>query len=410
MARTASPDEIEPLREMCRKGQLFEVREWVRQGSPLAVSVLPPPRNARHGALRIALDRGFHSLVQVLLEAGAPIREGRYCALTHAVQLRRSDLAALLIQHGARVEDVSMHDVVGSWQAEMVELFVSHGASLVRGNPLAWGLINKMRPALGLLKRHVASQPELLRQADIALRHHAAEGNLKWVSLMLWVGADPWTRGPDEVPDWEPSEQDEEVDDYHSSAVERAVTRGRLEVLESKEMLTPPDRERSETLTLLENVGTVRDSRVLALLLARGHHPKLLPDRCSRLLTQLLCGMSSDDFGPRLPQLQTGKIRGLDTHRAREQLKMIRLLLEHGARWLPVDRQEIRYVRQSLLRMAPSFLIEFVNLVQQHKASRRQDINELVRTAAMTEMLASKSRQLAKLIAKVPEEVSDDFR
>jgi hypothetical protein len=31
----------------------------------------------------------------------------------------------------------------------------------------------------------------------MALRHHCEEGNFKWVSLLLWAGADPSAKGPD---------------------------------------------------------------------------------------------------------------------------------------------------------------------------------------------------------------------
>ena len=61
------------------------------------------------------------------------------------------------------------------WNTHMVELFVSRGASLHHGNPVAWGFIQKIRPVLGLLKRHHAEQPELIKQANIALRWAVAE-------------------------------------------------------------------------------------------------------------------------------------------------------------------------------------------------------------------------------------------
>src|SRR5690606_4672554 len=117
------------------------------------------------------------------------------------VEMRRADLAALLFAHGADVNSVSMRFVVEMWQPEVVDLFLSNGASLVRESPIAWGLVHKIRPALGLLKRHVAEQPELMRQAELALRHHASEGNSQWVALTLWAGADPWARGPDRLED-----------------------------------------------------------------------------------------------------------------------------------------------------------------------------------------------------------------
>ena len=66
-------------------------------------------------------------LVQVLLQAGAPIEEGNYHAPQHAVELRRTDLVSLLLEHGATVEDVSMQCVIGTWDREMVDLFAING-------------------------------------------------------------------------------------------------------------------------------------------------------------------------------------------------------------------------------------------------------------------------------------------
>lgn len=187
----ATVDDLEPLVALCRSGRLFEVQAWIDAGKPLALPKGSRSTSAKRNALRIAMDAGFHSLVQVLLEAGAPVREGGYDALDHAVEMRRADLAALLFAQGADVNSVSMRFVVEMRQPEMVDLFLANGASLVRDNPIAWGLIHKIRPALGLLKRHLPERPELMLQAELALRHHASQGNTKWVALTLWAGADP---------------------------------------------------------------------------------------------------------------------------------------------------------------------------------------------------------------------------
>ena len=58
----------------------------------------------------------------------------------------------------------------------------------------------------------------------MALRYHAADGNLKWVSLLLWTGADP--RLP--VPRMDDSDVDEE--DVETALV-AAVRRGQFDVV-----------------------------------------------------------------------------------------------------------------------------------------------------------------------------------
>ena len=39
-----------------------------------------------------------------------------------------------------------------------------------------------------------ADQPAVREQANIALRYHCKEGNVKWIALMLWAGADPYAK------------------------------------------------------------------------------------------------------------------------------------------------------------------------------------------------------------------------
>jgi hypothetical protein len=77
MNRTETYEEIKPLIALCKAGKLFEVQQWIASGTP----VNPPPSVSgyrRKSPLEIAMDLGFHSLVQVLLEGGADMNEPRY--------------------------------------------------------------------------------------------------------------------------------------------------------------------------------------------------------------------------------------------------------------------------------------------------------------------------------------------
>jgi len=61
-------EEIKPLIDLCRAGRLFEVQAWIADGKPIN-SPPPPPKRARKNCpLQVSIEKGFHSLVQVLLE------------------------------------------------------------------------------------------------------------------------------------------------------------------------------------------------------------------------------------------------------------------------------------------------------------------------------------------------------
>lgn len=400
------PDELDPLRELCKQGHLFDVQSWIARGNPVRLKELPPKRYRRNSPLCIALEKGFHSLVQVLLEAGAPIAEGDYNALYHAVELKRMDLVELLIEYGANVHDVSMQTVIATWDRKLVDLFIANGANLIDDQPIAWALANKIRSALGVFKQYVGQYPELKEQVDVALRHHAGRGNAKWVALCLWAGGDPWSRGSDEAPDWDAPayDRDDDDEDYepnHRTAVELAVMAGHREVLEQKKFLTAPDPRRPASLNMLENIWWLRDSRVLELLLERGHKPTLYKDRLSRLVTYLLRTLSSGVFESRGREVR----RNVDTYRARGSMEMIGLLFAEGALWRPDDNEEIKRVRQSLIEMAPKYTYEFIQMVHDHQAARRRDVEELVRTQAMVRLLEKRKRKIPELIDKLPEEL-----
>jgi hypothetical protein len=284
-----------------------------------------------------------------------------------------------------------------------VDLFISNGASLVRDNPVAWGLIHKIRPTLGLLKRFAPDQPELMRQADIALRFYAKDGNTKWVALMLWAGADPWTRGPDRLDD---ADEDPDEDGGHLNAVELAIIRGKLEVLRQKRLLAAPDVARPETLRLLRMACHAPDSQVLSLLLERGYSPELLPDRGTAVITSLLHSMTWD-FSFELPGAwpDTRSQHSIDSSRARERMKMVHMLVARGAKWLPADKRVIGDARRSLLKMVPDYVLEFAWLMREYAAARRRDIQELLRTPAMARLLSKQCERAASLVAGIPEEL-----
>lgn len=397
-------DEIEPLREMCRKGRLFEVQDWIRQGKPVARDIVGSRGRPKSSPLRIAIDRGFHSLVQVLLEAGASTRLGHYRALDHAVRKNRPDLAALLLEHGAALADTSMVDVVESWQTDMVEVFISHGANLTDGNPIALALASEIRPALGWLKKFGTTQPEVVRQADIALRYHVwkKSGTTKWVALMLWAGANPWSRGPYRIEDWSRPGKQAEADgrQAEANAVELAVVRGRLDILEQTSLLTPPDPACPESMELLRNASVASNSRVLKLLLERGHVPRLLADAGSGVISGLLCGLGGAPLAR--GRFVESDSTGLDGSWMREQMKMIRMLASEGAKWRPEGKTTMRYCRQSLFRMKPRFTIEFIQIMQEHGATSRQVIQKLIGTPAMKRHLEKFRKQIDRLVEELP--------
>jgi len=399
--RASTIDEIEPLVALCQAGKLFDVQKWIAEGKPIGLPRNAGTRGTHRNPLRVAIDKGFHSLIQILAEAGAPLQDGSYHALDHAVRLRRADIVTILFKHGARVADVSMITAVDHWDRAIIDLLIDSGADLEAEHPVAWALIYKIRPALGLVKRFGDVHPHVMRQAEVALRHHAYEGNVKWVSLLLWAGADPLARGPERFEYIDEDGFDEEFE----SALELAVQAGKVDVLHIKGMARLLGSSIPGTERLIEKACHSSDDAALRLLLERGFRLEPLPDHGTatiNLLLETMCWEIPDhvtwQWGERSP-------KNIDSYRAKDCMEKIRLLLAHGGRWLPADKREIRAARRCLLKMAPAYTVKFIQMLKTHNASQRADVVELYRTSTIRKLLAADHGRVSKFIETLPEAI-----
>ena len=224
--RAKNYEEIKPLILMCRQGRLFDVQQWIDEGKPIDPPLPELKRARKKGPLEIAIETGFHSLVQVILEAGAIIIEDRYNPLEHALQKKRIDIIDLLVKHGADIHSVKMWAVFETWNPDIMRYFIDRGADVETDEPMAGALISRIRTSLGIYKQYADKFPSFPEQLNIALRWHAREGNEKWVSLLLWAGADPTMPGPCDSMD-----DDEEL---YETAIELAFSYNHSHLLKLK--------------------------------------------------------------------------------------------------------------------------------------------------------------------------------
>lgn len=396
MKRTQTYEEIKPLIKLCKAGNLFAVQEWIASGNP----VNSPPSVSgyrRKSPLQVAMESGFHSLVQVLLDAGADINEPRYRPLEHALYERRLDFVKLLVDYGADIHSLPMSSVFETWKPDIIKWFIEQGADVETNNPLAYALCNRIKTALGIFKTYKDRFPGFQEQADIALRHHCAEGNLKWVSLMLWAGADPYAKGPES---WH---EDPYLED-DQNALELAAAFEHFDVFNLKKIQLDPTKPELQGVLLKACYADKSD--FLQRLIKKGFNPGEYENSGTPLIQASLTSMSWHcDFALWDPWTKTRRSnRNLDNEKSREKIKMIHLLAKHGAKWLPKDRLEIGDARRSLLKMSPDYTIEFIWIMSKYNACKREDVEELIRTSAIRDLIHSHLPRIYDLMDGIPAE------
>jgi hypothetical protein len=112
-----------------------------------------------------------------------------------------AQVVELAITHGAEIASVPFLDVLLTGDRAIVPSFLERGADPIADYPFARAFHQlRAKTTIGSYLDCRRSRPDLAeglqRQADTALRQFAQEGNLKWVSPLMWAGADPRSRGP----------------------------------------------------------------------------------------------------------------------------------------------------------------------------------------------------------------------
>jgi hypothetical protein len=337
------------------------------------------------------MDRGFHSLVKVLLEAGAIDDGERFEALIYqALSNRRFDLVELFVANGFDPASIDMAQVLESWDPAMMQYFIDRGASLEKGLPLAQALCAKVRTALKIFKSYRDTIPGLQEQANIALRHHARAGNLKWISLMLWAGADPYAPGVAEVGDFDPDGSEE----YEGlSALGWAALYNHFEIFSLRQVKLDP--ARPELRKFIAYLDKEEGLNILQRLLSMGMEPNDSESLgCPAIQSHLnqLGWLFSSYF---TWEREEGKI---DTERDRMAMKSIHLLAMHGGKWKPQDNFQLNSARRGLLKVKPEYTAEFVWLMSKYNAASLEAVEKLLSTPKMKRHI-SRIGRVAQIVA-----------
>jgi len=187
--RPPLPENYKVLCRLVREGRLFEVQQWFKDHKYEE----PAKFTSVNWPMGIAIEKGFHSMVEVLLQNGIP---ADVRALQKATAFRKAGIVDLLFQYGATVDMEDLKDVIWTGDRDIIMKFISRGAALVTDYPIATGLIRHTKFFLGIYKSLITDHPHLQFQADMALRHFCEEANLRGVSLLMWLGANPRKRVP----------------------------------------------------------------------------------------------------------------------------------------------------------------------------------------------------------------------
>src|SRR5262249_41787884 len=151
---------------------------------------------------------------------------------------------------------------------------------------------------------------------------------LKWVSLLMWVGADPRSSGPT-------LDEDDQLDDStYTTALEAAAYAGDALILKRLK----PDAERDDIDKLVAKAAIFGRVDTVKYLLGLGARPNDKPNGGSSALDKCLgTSLSCESFGHRRISTSYGYSSKASIYSVSKTVGTVRLLLESNARWRPND-------------------------------------------------------------------------
>jgi ankyrin repeat protein len=340
------------------------------------------PSDYRRSPLGIAVQTGFHSLIELLLQHESD-QAAKNAVLIEACQERQVGLVELALQHGADPRAVSFLDALLAWDRRVVSVLLDRGADVVKDYPFARAFQMRIRTALGCYLDCRRQRPDLAdvlqRQADMALRQACSDKNTKWVSLLLWLGADPRAKGlaVDDVNDPDIANDP----DAQRSALQEACICGHVEIVKRLK----PDPASDDLSGLLRDASTFAKRDVIAYLLSLGASPNDKPNGGSSALDGCLRALQWEDSY----HFHSNKV--IPASNLTKSRAVIRLLLERGALWRP-DARTITDVRKALYHIDPEVITEITDHLRNHHACDDGVLHELLRTPKMQELLRAARR------------------
>jgi hypothetical protein len=235
-----------------------------------------------------------------------------------------------------------------------------------------------LRPFLEYKRAHPELAASLQEQADRALRHFSYEGDLKWVSLLLWAGASPRTRGPSLDERWADDPE------CYTTALLEACSKGNLDVLKKLK----PDPAIDDLSELLSSVGLSASSEVVTYLLALGANPNNKPNGGSSALDRSFWHLGFGTFDP-FPNKRRSTMSDVS-----KAFDCMRELAEHGALWRPEDRMALNSVRRALYECEAAVTAQVVKLLAKNRACSEETLEQLLDVPRMKQHLSALGMKL----------------
>lgn len=366
------------LKALCKVGRLFDAQRLLEE-----IGTAKLRKTRKWTPLLTAVDRGFHSLVELLLRY-----EHAQWDLEKAYQgahrRRRADLAMLILSSPWWSAPIDPVEVLATGDVGVARKLHNSGTDFTAGDIILKGAMRNATGTLNIVADLGIRSGGVEEQLYSAMVSHADRGHVASVIRFLRAGFDPH-RGAcylDERERWVDEEE---------STVKIAMYCGKPGFFASLK----PSPDKDDGAELIRTAVDLGEDRLLRILLDAGFTLNCKPNGGSPALDALLAGQTMkhhiplpDFWGRREPPRFS--LAGADAF-----VGAVKSFVLQGARWVPdFDRHEVRGVRDVLLALGDRHVGEMVQMMDEHGAAKREDLKKLFAADRMKPMVQAVRKSL----------------
>ena len=365
------------LKAFCKVGRLFDAERLVNE-----VGTARLRKTRKWTPLFTAVDRGFHSLVELLLRYDhaqwdlEKAHEG-------AQRRRRSDLSALILSSPWWSAPLDPVEVLATGDLALARKLHEAVSDFTTGDNILQGAMRNAKGTLDIVEHLGIRSGSVEDQLYSAMVTHAYMGHVASVMCLLRAGLDPHRvcchldgegRGG-----------------YEGSAVSVSVYSRKPGFLASLK----PSPDKDDAKDLIRTAVFLGEDEMLRVLLAAGFPLNCKPNGGSPALDELLGGRTLNHHVP-MPHYGNRHVPpGYSRVEADAFHQAVESFVLQGARWIPdLDRNEVRMTRDTLLALGEQHVVRLFEMLDEHGAAKREDLKTLFAADRMKPMLRAMKRSL----------------
>lgn len=360
------------IRRWCREGMYCEAEDWIKAGNPV-----PTSGSKERSPLVLASEKGFHSLVKLLLGHAVWPQRCRDAALARSAAGGHYEVTKLLLGAGASVRDVVAKELVVCGSPEVVYLLVSKGVDIETQNPLAYAIGCENPHALALLKHGQQRLATIKKQGALALTRCVIDEEEHRAVRLHRAGCDHRLEVP--IPCTYAYARSDKT--LPSCAMWEAFKTGSFRLF----MILGPTRKKELQDYLRNSWFCDFDWPKMQMLIRRGAKVNDQPNGGSQILQTCIWF------------LRHSNLWGFASERGERTLCAIKRLAEAGAKWKPNDR-DFRWARYCLRELDDAKAFQLAQILFETKAAKPKLIWRFYNTPTLRQKRSTLWLKVAEML------------